>query len=96
MKVLVWRPPLSGPPPARVRVAIGSVRAANGAAELGRIWATRSWTVRNGTRHLFTVPVRNEPFQVRLTVDPTFVPSQYGLSDTRTLGVQVSFSQNDR
>jgi hypothetical protein len=84
LKVLIWRPELRGPPPAEVRVVIGDV-------VKGSVWATQAWTLKNGTRHLFTLPVRREPFQVRLTVDPTFVPSQYGLADTRTLGVQVSF-----
>ena len=84
LEVLVWRPKLNGPPPAQVRVRIGTVE--------GAVWATQTWTVKNGTRHLFTLPVRRRPFQVRLTVSPTFVPSQYGLTDTRTLGVQVSFS----
>jgi hypothetical protein len=88
LRVLAWRPKLNGPPPARVRVTVGSVRATG----LGTVWATQSWTVKNGSRHLFTLPIRGAPFQVRLTADPTFVPSAYGLTDTRTLGVQVSFS----
>lgn len=92
LKVLVWRPLLTGPPPAQVTAAIGSVRAVNGAPAIGRVWATQRWTVRNGKRHVFSLPLLREPFQVRLTVSPTFVPSQYGLADTRTLGVQVSFS----
>jgi hypothetical protein len=91
LKLLVWRPELKGPAPAHVRVRIGSVRSANGAPGLGTVWATRTWTVKNGTRHLFTLPIRREPFQVQLAVDPTFVPSNYGLADTRTLGVQASF-----
>jgi hypothetical protein len=88
LRVLVWRPKLHGPPPARVRVTVGSVRATG----LPTVWATQSWTVKNGSRHLFTLPIRGAPFQVRLTADPTFVPSAYGLADTRILGVQVSFS----
>jgi hypothetical protein len=88
LRVLVWRPELHGPPPAQVRVTVGSVRATG----LPTVWATQSWTVKNGSRHLFTLPIRAAPFQVRLKADPTFVPSAYGLADTRTLGVQVSFS----
>lgn len=92
LKVLVWRPKLTGPSPAHVRVAVGRVRSSNGAAGLGAVWTTQTWTLRNGARHVFTLPIRSEPFQVSMTVDPTFVPSQYGLADTRELGVQVSFS----
>jgi hypothetical protein len=92
INVLVRRPPLTGPPPARVSIEVGSMRAVKGTPRLIEVWARERWTVRNGTRHLFTLPLRRGPFLVRLTVDPTFVPTQYGLSDTRTLGVQVSFA----
>jgi hypothetical protein len=92
--LVVWRPKQKGPPPAHVTVEIGSVRAVNQTAELGRIWATQRFTVKNGTRHVFRLPLHDGPFQVRLSVSPTFVPSQYGLADTRTLGVQVLIGQH--
>jgi hypothetical protein len=85
LNMLVWRPAIGGPPPAHVTVQIGGVRGKD-------TWATQRFTLRNGKRHRFTLPVRSGPFQVRLKADPTFMPSQYGLADTRTLGVQVSFS----
>ena len=85
LDVVVWRPPLTGPPPAHVTVAVGGLRS-------GSKWETQRWTLQNGKRHLFTLPLRPGPFRVSLTVDPTFVPTQYGLTDTRTLGVQVSFN----
>jgi hypothetical protein len=91
LRVLVWRPKLSGPPPAHVRVSIGRLRVSNGTPKMGTPWATQSWTVRNGTRHLFTLPLRRVPAQVQVTVSPTFSPTQYGSSDTRALGVLVSF-----
>jgi hypothetical protein len=85
LNVLVWRPKLSGPPPAHVTVTVRGVRG-------GSAWETERWTVQNGTRHLFRLRLRPGAFHVHLAVDPTFVPSQYGQTDTRTLGVQVSFS----
>jgi hypothetical protein len=57
----------------------------------GSTTETKHWTLQNGTRHLFALRLPRGPFRVQLAVDPTFVPSQYGLTDTRTLGVQTSF-----
>ena len=84
LDVVIWRGQLSGPPPAHVTVVVRGLRA-------GSAWDTQRWTLENGTRHRFRLPLRRGPFRVDLTVDPTFVPSQYGLPDTRTLGVQASF-----
>ena len=84
--VAVSRPPLTGPPPARVTVEVGRLGRA------GPTWARQSWTVGNGTTHHFRLPLRNAPFRLRMSVSPTFVPTQYGSTDTRTLGVQVSFT----
>jgi hypothetical protein len=82
--VTISRPKLSGPPAAQVTAVVGS-------AGLGKTYATQRWTLQNGTRHVFELPVRRGPFEIRISVSPTFVPSQYGLTDMRTLGVQVSF-----
>ena len=89
--VTVSRPALKGPPPARVDVAVGPVAVENGAPTISTVWARQRWTLRNGTEHRFVLPLRKGAFQVQLAVNPPFVPSQYGLADTRTLGVQVSF-----
>jgi hypothetical protein len=85
LNVLVWRPAISGPPPAHVTVAVGPLGS-------GSAWETRRWTLQNGKRHLFALHLKPGPYRVRLSVDPTFVPSQYGQVDTRTLGVQASFN----
>jgi hypothetical protein len=82
--VVISRPKLVGPAPAQVTAVVG-------AAGLGKEWATQRWTLQNGTRHVFKLPLHQGPFEIQLTVSPTFVPSQYGLTDTRTLGVQVLF-----
>jgi len=85
LNVLIWRPRLSGPPPAHVTVTVAALRG-------GSAPETERWTLQNGRRHVFALRLPPGPFRVQLAVDPTFVPSQYGLADTRSLGVQVSFS----
>jgi hypothetical protein len=82
--VFVNRQQITGPPPANVRVTIGPVGVGSG-------WKTETWTVKNGTVHRFTLPLRRAPFTVQLTATPTFTPSQYGSPDTRQLGVRVAF-----
>jgi hypothetical protein len=83
--VLVWSPPISGPPAAHVTVTVRPLGS-------GSAWETERWTLQNGKRHLFALPLKPGPYRVRLSVDPTFVPTQYGQTDTRTLGVQASFN----
>jgi hypothetical protein len=90
--VTISRPPLSGPPPAHVAVAVGRLGGAQGAATISKVWSRGSWTLRNGTSHRFDLPLQRGPFQLQIATSPTFAPSQYGLSDTRTLGVQVSLA----
>jgi hypothetical protein len=88
----VSRPPLDGPPPAKVTATIGRLRSLNGGPAIGRVWTSKTWVVRNGSSHQFVLPVRRGPFEVQLTVLPSFVPSDYGYDDSRTLGVQASFT----
>jgi Dolichyl-phosphate-mannose-protein mannosyltransferase len=89
--VTVSRPPLKGPPPSQVDVAVGPVAVVNGSATISRVWERRRWSVGNGMRHTFVLPLRGGAFQVELAAS-TFVPQQYGYADTRTLGVQVAFA----
>jgi hypothetical protein len=89
--VVTSRPPLEGPPPATVTATVSRISDANGVASVGRIWARKTWVVRNGPTHRFDLTLRPGPFQVSLSVSPTFAPVTYGLADTRTLGVQASF-----
>jgi hypothetical protein len=90
--VTLSRPPLSGPPPATVTATLGSVSDANGLPAVGQVWGRKTWVVGNGTRHQLDFALRPGPFQVQLSVSPTFVPATYGLSDVRSLGVQPSFN----
>jgi hypothetical protein len=70
-------------PTAHVSAAIGPIGAA--------AWTTRTVTVPVGKNRRLELPVRrHSPFQVVLSVSPTFSPSQYGSPDTRTLGVHAA------
>ena len=74
---------LSGLPAARVRATIGPPGKPR--------WTLRAVTVPGGGTASLELPVRSVPFVVQLSVTPTFSPSQFGSSDTRTLGVQIAF-----
>jgi hypothetical protein len=77
---------IAGLPPAQVRVAIGPTGTKTA-------WERQTVTLPSGgTRRLRLRIARRGPFQVLLSVSPTFTPTQYGLPDTRTLGVRASFS----
>jgi hypothetical protein len=88
--VTVSRPALKGVPPGEVDVAVGPVAVVNGSATISRVWERRKWSLRNGTKHTFLLPLRGGAFQVELA-SSTFVPQTYGYADARTLGVQVAF-----
>jgi len=68
---------LPGLPAAKVRVTLGHL--------------TRAVTVPGNGGTVLRLPVRRAPFTIRLSVSPTFSPSQFGSADTRTLGVRASF-----
>jgi hypothetical protein len=91
VEVTVSRPGATAAPPTKVTVKIGRVRAAHGSALLGRVWTTRTWTLRGGAGHVFSLPVRAEPFQVQVVVSTTFSASLLNAADTRQLGVVPTF-----
>lgn len=64
--------------PGRVRVELVS----NGSTV-----AHRAWTVRSDSERTFRFRAPPAPFSVRIHVMSTFSPSQFGLADTRQLGV---------
>ena len=48
--------------------------------------------IRAGQTRVLRLPIRKEPFEVRLSVTPTFSPSQFSSStDTRRLGARARF-----
>jgi hypothetical protein len=56
-----------------------------------KVYDARRWVVHSLAERTFTFDVR-PPVRVEVHIQPTFSPSQFGLSDTRQLGAQVSFS----
>jgi hypothetical protein len=74
--------------PGHARVELIPVRG----ARAGKPVATRTWTLHSGGAHTFTLATPRTPFTVRVHVEPTFSPSQFGLPDTRQLGAQVTFA----
>jgi hypothetical protein len=64
--------------PGRVRVELVSK---------GSTVAHRAWIARSDSEKTFRFRAPPAPFSVRIHVTPTFSPSQFGLADTRQLGV---------
>lgn len=58
----------------------------------GKVIARRAWLAHSGKATSFRLRAPSAPFSVRTHVTPTFSPSQYGLADTRQLGVQESIT----
>jgi hypothetical protein len=75
--------------PGHVRIVVGKPSAASG--KLVKVYEVRRWIVHSLEQRTFTFDVR-PPVRFEVHIQPTFSPSQFGLSDTRQLGAQVSFS----
>jgi hypothetical protein len=45
-----------------------------------------------GKEETLEIPVPAPPFQIAMTVQPTFSPSEFGAGDTRQLGAQLTFT----
>jgi hypothetical protein len=57
-----------------------------------RVLETKRWVIHSRATRRFSFPAPRAPFQVRVHIDPTFSPSQFGQPDTRQLGAQVLFA----
>jgi hypothetical protein len=57
-----------------------------------RVIATRRWVIHAGRERNFSFAAPRAPFQVRVHIEPTFSPSQFGQADTRQLGARVQFA----
>ena len=84
--------------PGHVTIRVGKLRITpNGNAgtnlALGRVTATRTWTVHARKQRTFLVPTPRPPYAVEVTVTPTFVPALLDprSPDRRKLGAIVSF-----
>jgi hypothetical protein len=73
------------------RVLTAHVGVTVGPADSTSTWERLNVTVPGGGIRRLRLPVRRTPFEVMLSVSPTFSPSQFGVPDTRTLGVRASF-----
>jgi hypothetical protein len=79
-------------PPARVRVEVGRLATDGGATSpLRSVLARGAVTIAAGEARAVNLPVPRPPFAVRLHVERTFSPAEYGEPDTRELGARVSF-----
>lgn len=98
MNVAISRRNWGGPDiPGRVRVTIGTVgnRLVNGGLVFGmtNVTATAKWTVHSKGERTLSLPTPPPPFEVKVHIDPPFVPSKLDprSGDTRKLGAQVQF-----
>lgn len=77
--------------PGKVRIKVGTlVRGKDKQPALGRVLHTLRWVVHSNKTRVFYVPA-TPPTRVEVTVSPTFSPHDYGASDPRRLGAQVSY-----
>jgi len=72
--------------PAHVRVRVTTLPHGSEEGRPGRVLGTRRWVIHSLTSRRFRFRLRRQPFRVELDVDPTFVPSDHGGSDERSLG----------
>ena len=90
MVVTLGRTGWGGPDvPGRVKISLG--RPAASGPGLAEVYGLRLWVVHRLDQRTFVFAARRPPLRVVVQVAPTFSPSQFGLADTRQLGVQVSF-----
>ena len=65
-------------PPTPVRIELAS---------RGSTLQQRAWIARSGAKRTFRFRAPPAPFSVRIQVESTFSPADFGLADTRELGV---------
>jgi len=83
------------PPAANVTVTVGSLAISERDEQvqpvIGEPWGTRTRRVPNCERRELRLPVGPAPWRAEVHVDHTFKPADYGLPDTRILGVTIAF-----
>ena len=99
MLVSVSRAAWGGPDvPGHVRVTIGPVGYQKVGSELvfgvASVTASRTWTVHSQQQRMFALPTPPPPFQVKVQIDPLFVPAKLDphSNDRRRLGARVNFT----
>ncbi|HSL63021.1 MAG TPA: hypothetical protein VK874_00050 [Gaiellaceae bacterium] len=96
MRVTVSRAGWTGKDvPGRVTIRLGTLVLGDDReeAQIGRVTATRRWTVDSGKQRTFSIPTPRPPFRVEVEISPTFVPAQLdpSKSDVRELGAVVGY-----
>ena len=76
-------------PPGRVTIKIGPLADAGGVPGIGRVTASRSWTIRSARARSFRLATPSTPYRLEVYVEPTFSPASYGQPDPRQLGAQL-------
>ena len=90
VRVRVSREGWGGPsPPGDVTVRVGPLKTVNGQPAIGKVTASRAWTIRSRAGRRFTLPTPTVPYRLEIHVGSTFTPADYGYSDTRQLGAQL-------
>jgi hypothetical protein len=70
--------------PGRVTLAVERV-------DSGRQVSIARWIAHSGSKRTFRLRTPAAPYRVKVSVQPTFSPAEFGDPDTRQLGVQLTF-----
>ena len=91
LRLRLWRPHWRGGPilKTRVHVAVGPAVADGTSLRLDHATATRVVEVQSGGQRIVTLPAPPAPFRVELSSDSPYMPTDYGSTDARLLGVQA-------
>lgn len=77
--------------PGHVTIRVGRlIRGKDKQPAMGRVTAVRRWVVHSGATRRFFIPA-SPPARVEVRIAPTFSPHDFGSSDRRELGAQVSY-----
>lgn len=87
--------PSVAPPAPRVTVSVGALtfvpRDGVPQPAIAQPWSSGSRLVPNCEQRELRLPVGPAPWRAEVSLDHTFKPSDYGLSDVRILGVMIAF-----
>ena len=94
-RVAFCPPASAAPPAAEATITVGPLtiveRDAQPQPGMSEPWATRMQVVPNCERRELKLPVGPAPWRAEVHVDHTFKPAEFGLPDTRILGVMIAF-----
>jgi hypothetical protein len=99
MVVTLSRSAWGGPDdkPGHATIEVGPLGGSGlGPSAMTAVTDRRTWTIHALQEKRFRLEAPRPPFQVRIRIEPTFRPADYGFRDTRQLGAQVSFAFRPR